>query len=240
MPKPFEEWTVLPHGKLSRIDDNLLTVVGSLHMHVGDFPRRMSVVRLQGGKLVIFSAIALHEDEMKQLEAFGEPGFLIVPNEAHRMDAKIWKDRYPSMEVIAPGGVREKVEEIVHVDTMAIDFGDPKVRFVVVPGTENHEAALEVRTSRGMTLIVNDLIWNVAPRPGFGGWVMKALGFTGDEPKIPTVVKMREIKDSAALRSQLEEWASMSQLERIIVSHGDIVERDPSAELHRLAESLAA
>ena len=93
MPKPFTEWTVLPHGKLSRLDDNLLSVTGELHMPVGDFPRRMTVARLYDGRLVVYSAIALDELEMQALEAFGEPSFLVVPNDIHRMDAKIWKDR---------------------------------------------------------------------------------------------------------------------------------------------------
>ncbi len=104
MPKPFTEWTVLPHGKLSRLDDNLLSVTGDLHMPVGDFPRRMTVVRLHDGRLVVYSAIALDEAEMAALEAFGEPAFLVVPNDIHRMDAKIWKDRYPRARLVAPAG----------------------------------------------------------------------------------------------------------------------------------------
>lgn len=27
MTKPFQQWTVLPHGKLVQIDENILTVV---------------------------------------------------------------------------------------------------------------------------------------------------------------------------------------------------------------------
>ncbi len=53
MPRPFKEWTVLPHGKLSRLDDNMLTVTGDLHMPIGDFPRRMTVVRLSDARLII-------------------------------------------------------------------------------------------------------------------------------------------------------------------------------------------
>jgi len=28
MTRPFQQWTVLPHGKLAQIDENILTVVG--------------------------------------------------------------------------------------------------------------------------------------------------------------------------------------------------------------------
>jgi hypothetical protein len=240
MPKPFSEWTVLPHGKLSRLDDSLLSVTGDLPMPVADFPRRMTVVRLHDGRLVVYSAIALHEAEMQALESFGEPAFLVVPNDIHRMDAKIWKERYPQARVVAPAGVRKQVEEFVAVDETRPDFGDPQVQFVTVPGTEEREAALVVRTWSGTTLIVNDLIWNLDDRPGFGGWLFRVLGFTGREPRIPRMVELREIKDKAALRGQLERWARIPGLNRIIVSHGKIVTRDAPGVLDRLAESLAA
>lgn len=240
MPKPFTEWTVLPHGKLTRLDDNLLSVTGDLHMPVGDFPRRMTVVRLHDGRLVVFSAIALDEAEMRALESFGEPSFLVVPNDIHRMDARIWKDRYPAMRVVAPAGVRKQVEEVVAVDDTEPNFGDPQVQFVTVPGTKEREAALVVRTWSGTTLILNDLIWNMADRPGMGGWLFHVMGFTGKEPRIPAIVELREIKDKLALRDQLERWAEIPGLNRIIVSHGNIVNRDAKGVLDRLAESLAA
>jgi hypothetical protein len=240
MPKPFTQWTVLPHGKLSRLDDNLLSVTGDLHMPVGDFPRRMTVVRLESGQLVIYSAIALDEAEMRALEDFGEPAFLIVPNDIHRMDAKIWKDRYPGLTVVAPAGVRKKVEAVVPVDRTTVDFADPRVQFLTVPGTEDHEAALVVKTWSGTTLVVNDLIWNLQDRPGFGGWVFRVMGFTGSEPRIPTVVELHQIRDKHALRKQLEAWARIGDLNRIIVSHGAIVTRNPSGVLVHLAQALAA
>jgi hypothetical protein len=240
MPQPFQTWKVLPHGKLTAIDDNLLTVVGDLPMPVGGFPRRMTIARLNDGRLVIFSAIALDEPEMQALEKFGMPTFLIVPNDRHRMDAKIWKERYPRLLVLAPEGARDKVNEVVAVDTTFFDFRDPSVRFLTVPGTEGHEAALIVSGGSGTTLVVNELIWNIDNRPGFGGWLMKVSGMTSKEPKIPGLIAMKDIKDKPALREQLEEWSKLYSLKRIIVSHGDIIEREPSRVLHDLAKELAA
>src|SRR5690349_15934209 len=116
MPQVLEKWTVLPHGKLTALDENLLTVVGELKMPVGEFPRRMTVARLRDGRLVVYSAIALDEPEMQALERFGIPTFLVVPSDRHRMDAKIWKERYPKMVVLTPDGARDKVSEVVPVD----------------------------------------------------------------------------------------------------------------------------
>ena len=240
MPKPFQTWTVLPHGKLMQLDDNLLSVTGELHMPLGDYPRRMTVARLLDGRLVIYSAIALDEAEMRALENFGTPSYLVVPGDLHRLDAKIWKQRYPELTVLAPAGIRSKVEEIVDVDATSVTFNDPRAHFIVVPGTQEKEAALLLRSDSGSTLVINDLIWNLNDRPGFGGWLMHALGFTGENPNIPPVVKLRAVKDRRALAQQLEAWARIPDLKRIIVSHGAIVTRDPEVVLDRLARDLAA
>ncbi|MEA2698334.1 MAG: hypothetical protein QOI66_2605 [Myxococcales bacterium] len=234
----FKTWTVLPHGKLTRIDDDLLTVVGNLPMPMGEFPRRMTVVRLRDRRLVIFSAIALDEPEMKALEDWGRPSFLIVPNERHRKDAKIWKDRYPEVQVIAPEGARAQAEAVVPVDATSPDFGDPGVEFVTVPGTNRREAALVVRGPAGTTLVVNELIWNVEDHPGVGGWLFRLVGFTGDKPKIPTFVAMKSIDDKPALKGQLEEWSRLENLRRILVSHGDIIDDNPAGVLRTLAAAL--
>jgi hypothetical protein len=236
--KPFQQWTVLPHGKLVQIDENILTVVGEIHMPLMDLPRRMTVVRLSDASLVIFSAIALDEDEMSALETYGRPAYLIVPSDKHRLDAKTWKDRYPEIQVVAPEGARAKVKEAVPVDTVTPRFADPNVQFVTVPGTRGREAALVVRTPNGTTLVLNDVVGNIRDAAGFGGWLLHLAGFAGKEAQIPAVVKMAVIEDKKALRTQLLQWAEIDALVRILVSHGAPVEENPRQVLRELAESL--
>jgi hypothetical protein len=239
MTKPFQQWTVLPHGKVAQIDDSILTVVGEIHMPLMDLPRRMTVVRLNDSRLVVFSAVALDGDEMTALEGFGRPAFLIVPSDKHRLDAKIWKDRYPTMQVVAPEGARAKVEEVVPVDTVAPRFDDPNVLFVTVPGTRGREAALVVRSSKGTTLVLNDVVGNIRDAAGFGGWLLHIAGFAGKEAQIPKVVKMAMIDDINALRAQLLQWAEIESLRCILVAHGSPIEGDPRQVLRDLAGSLS-
>ncbi len=239
MTQPYQHWKVLPHGKLSEIDDGILTVVGEIRMPLGTFPRRMTVVRLSDSRLVVWSAIALDANEMERLEAFGRPAFLIVPNDHHRLDAKAWKDRYPQLQVVAPQGSRAKVEEVVPVDTTAPDFSDPDVRFATVAGTREREAALVVRTSNGTTLVLNDLVGNIRNASGFGGWLLRLAGFAGESARIPRVVKLNLVKDANRLRAQLLRWAEMESLKRILVSHGEPVVANPRQTLRNLAGSLA-
>jgi len=207
-------------------------------MPLMDLPRRMTVVRLIDSRLVVFSAVALDEDEMAALEAFGRPAYLIVPSDKHRLDAKIWKDRYPEIQVVAPEGARAKVQETVPVDTVAPLFNDPNVQFVAVPGTRGREAALVVRTPKGTTLVLNDVVGNIRDAAGFGGWLLHVAGFAGTAAQIPKVVKMAIIEDTNALRAQLLQWAEIDSLKCILVSHGSPIEENPRQVLRELAGSL--
>jgi hypothetical protein len=238
MAATHEHWSVLPHGKLTTIEDGILAVVGKIHMPLMDLPRRMTVVRLSDGRLVVWSAIALDETEMATFAAAGRPAFLVVPNDHHRLDAKAWKERYPQLQVVAPEGARDKVAEAVPVDTTAPDFGDPNVEFATVPGTRGQEAALSVRTSQGTTLVLNDLIGNIRHASGFGGWLLRVMGFAGEEAHVPAPVKLMMVKDTDALRAQLLRWAGNESLVRIIVSHGDVIDDNPRVVLRELAASL--
>ena len=239
MTKPYEHWKVLPHDKLERVDEGILTLVGQIAMPLGTLPRRMTVVRLRDSRLVIWSAIALDEKEMTKLEALGRPAFMIVPNDHHRLDAKVWKKRYPQLQVVAPEGSREKVAQVVAVDTTTPDFGDPNVQFQIVAGTREREAALVVRRPKGTTLVLNDLVGNINRAPGAGGWFLGLMRFAGEEPQIPRPVKWMLVKDANALRAQLLQWADISSLKRILVSHGDPIDRNPRKILRDLAGTLA-
>jgi len=237
--KFHDNWTVLPHGPLQEIDERLLTVVGQIPMPLGNFPRRMTVVGLSNERTALFSPIALAEPDMKCIEALGRPAYLIVPGVAHRLDSRPFKARYPDALVVTPSGARERVAEAVPVDLVLDRLNDPDVSFTAVAGTANRDSALIVRRPAGASLIVNDIIAHVANPQGLGAWFMSRLfGFGAKRPAIPRPIRSRLVSDPEYLAAQLEKWATMPHLERIIPSHGEIIDRAPAAELLRLARSL--
>lgn len=240
MAKAHEHWKVLPHGKLLEVDPNILTVTGTIRMPLVTLPRRMTVARLTDKRLVIFSAIALDTTGMQAIEAYGQPAFLVVPSDKHRLDAKIWKDRYPSMQVVAPAGARRQVADVVPVDTSEPEFGDPTVKFITVPGTGRRESALLIDTLVGSTLVLNDLVGNIRNASGFGGWFLRRTNFAGDEPQVPKPVRWTLVDDKDALRMQFLQWAALPTLKRILVSHGDPIDFEPAEALRDLAQSLTA
>jgi len=197
-------------------------------------PRRMTAVRLKSGDLAIFSAIALQDPDMAELESLGRPAFLIVPSERHRLDAPGYAQRYPDITVVAPSAGKEKIAEVVRVGTSTPDFGDPSVRYVELAA----DSALEVDCDDGLTIIVNDLIGDIHGESGIGGWLLRVMGFAGDEAHVPAPVKLLLGKHKGEVAQQFGRWAERDDLRRIIVSHGDSIEVDPRGVLRKLAASL--
>ena len=232
--KPHEKWEVLPHGELEQLADNLWVVEGKLPMPLGETTRHMTIVRLTDGRLAIFSAIALDDAHMAQLEALGTPTFLIVPSGIHRIDAKPWKDRYPHIQVVAPEQACVRISEVVDVETTTPDLGDPHVRLEYIPGTDRRELAMIVETSTGKTLVINDLIFNMPAMKGFAGWAYRLMGFRPGQPTIPKLIKKKLVKNDNEVRTKLRDWAALDGLERIIVAHGAAI-TEPRKTLLELA-----
>jgi len=239
VPDILDTWTVQPHGQLVEVDAGVLTVAGEIRMPLGNFPRRMTVVALADQTTAIWSAIALDEPQMARIEALGPPKFLIVPGIAHRLDARIWKARYPDLQVICAPGARDKVAEAVAVNAVTDVLDDPHVQLSVVPGVGSIELAMHVRRPEGTTLILNDTLANVRHPHGLGAQIMaRLMGFGVHEPRVPRVAARLFVKQAAALREAFREWAADPALRRIIVSHGDVIESDPAGALIGAAAKL--
>lgn len=225
-------------ASLRALENNMWVVDGTIQMPPGPLPRRMTIARLASGDLVVFSAIALKDTMMAEVEALGRPAFLVVPNGFHREDAPVWKGRYPHMRVVAPEGARAAVDEVVKVDDTIGDFGDPSVRFVPVAGTTG-ESAIIVRHQSSASLVVNDLIANVQDSRGIMKLVLTLMGFAGSRPQVPRMFKKRAVENADLVAKQFREWASIPGLARIVVSHGSIIEQAPSQLLEHLADKLS-
>ncbi len=241
MAKVHETWQVEPHGRLQSIADGLLTVSGEIQMPLGHFPRRMTVIGLGGNRTAIWSCIPLAEPQMQEIEALGDPAFLIVPGAGHRLDIKPWKLRYPRAKIVCPPGAREAVEKIVKVDSTADIFEDPSVRMETVPGVAEKEAALFVRRDGGTTLIVNDILANVRHPHGIGAHIMAhVLGFGVDRPRMPRAARWFFVKDGKAMGAAFRKWSDEPDLGCIIVSHGDVITKQPRKVLERVAQDFGA
>lgn len=240
MAKLNSDWIVQPHGELIEVAEGILTVEGSIVMPLGIFPRRMTILALEKGGSAVWSPIPLREVEMARIEGLGPVRFLIVPNQAHRLDLKPWKDRYPAARIIAPPRARDAVAEAAPVDATDDIIGDPAISFQLVAGTKSDEFALNVKRGDGVTLLLNDIVSNVRHPKGLGAQIMaRLLGFGVKRPRTSRPVRRLFVDDPAKLARQLKDWASIPDLRRVIVSHGEVIEQRAGDALRRVAADFA-
>src|SRR5687768_11323449 len=105
-PKVNTEWTVLRHGPVERLAENLWRVKGSLPGM--SLERVMTAVRRDDGSILLHSVIALQEDAMREIESYGPINTIIVPNAGHRLDVPAFKTRYPNAVIYCPKAALEQ------------------------------------------------------------------------------------------------------------------------------------
>jgi hypothetical protein len=233
MPKAFDTWRVFPHRPIEKLEPNLWRVEGDLPN--GNGTRVMTIARLRDGSLVIHNAIALEEELMKEIEAFGKPAVLVVPNGFHRLDAPVFKKRYPSLRVVCPAGSRKRVEQVIPVDATYSDaLKDDDVRLFHLQGTRDAEGVLEVRSNGKTTIVLNDAVNNLPKLGGLFGFLLAPTG----KPSVPRLARWMMVKDKAAFRAHLDQLASTANLGRLIVSHGKMMADQPANILRAVAAAL--
>lgn len=232
-----DAWAVLPHGPLVELAENLWRAEGNLPS--GPLKRVMTVARRSDGKLVVHNAIAMGDPEMKELEALGDLAWLVVPNGYHRIDAGRFAARYPEMKVHCPPGSRRRVGEAVRVDGTLDEIpADADVRFEKLHGVADAESVMVVRSKDGVTLVVNDLFFNMPHADGPVGSALKHLANSSGGPRISRISRLLLIKDKAKTRADLERLAEIPDLVRVIVSHHETITDKPAAVLRALASTL--
>jgi hypothetical protein len=233
MAKAFDTWTVLPHKPIEKLADNLWRVSGT--MPSGRIQRQMVLARMGDGRLVVHNAIALGEAEMSEIEAWGTPAILFVPNGFHRQDAAIWKLRYPKMVVVTPPGSRKRVEQVLPVEKTSDQvLLDDTMAFLPLAGVPA-ESVLRIKSGDDTTLVVTDAVFNLPRLKGLQGLF---LGPTG-RVTTPRIVRWFLVKDKRALAQDFERLAATPGLRRVLVGHGKPIEEDAGAALRSAAGELS-
>ncbi len=233
-------WTVHPHDEIEHLEPNLWSVSGNLP-NMG-LRRRMVIVKRDDGDLVIHNGVALREEAMAEIEAWGRPAYLIVPNGWHRLDAAAFKERYPTIQVFCPKGAISKVTQKVDIHGDYSSFPkDATISVQTLDGSGEGEGVFLIRSqvedAPRHTLLFNDAIFNQPHLPGFSGFIMRLMGSTGG-PKVTRVMRWLGIKQKTPLKEHLLRLADTPNLVRIIVAHGNHIETNPADILREIAETL--
>lgn len=218
MPKAFSDWNPLGHEPIVKLAENLWWVRGKIPGM--SLKRVMAAVRLDDGTLALHSAIAMEPAAQAELERWGEPAYLIVPNGGHRLDARAYKRRYPRLRVFAPRGSRDRVAEVVPVDGTYEDFpAFESLKLETLKGVAETEGALLVRSADGTSVVLNDCVFNMDRKKDPLGFFFTTVLGSAPGPRVSRLAKLVFVKDKAALRSELERYAQIPDLVRVLVAH---------------------
>jgi len=236
MAKTFTEWTVLKHDPIEKLTDNLWRVSGVMPGPTGAIQRQMVLARQRDGGVIVYNAIALDEPQMKELEAWGKPRAIVVPNGYHRQDVAIWKQRYPDAIVVAPTAGRKRVGKVVSVGAITADApADDDVRLFEMDGCAA-ETCMEVRSGDDTAIIFCDTLLNVPKRRGVIGFMLSPTG----EVSAPRVMRWFAIKQKRAFAAHLEKLAQLPGLRRVLFGHGAPIVDSAPAALRKVAAQLTA
>jgi hypothetical protein len=234
MAKTHSDWKVLDHGPIERLAENIWWIQGALPGM--SLKRSMVIVRLHDGRLVIHNGIALDLGSMNEIESWGTPAFLIVPNGGHRLDAPAYKARYPALQVFCPKGSRARVEEVVRVDGTYEDFpADETVRFETLHGVGDAEGAMIVRSADGETVVLNDAMFNMDRKRDPLGFFFTTLLGSAPGPRVSRLAKLLFVKDKQALRQDFARYAELPSLARLVVAHEKVAKGPDAREALRTA-----
>jgi hypothetical protein len=235
---PTRPWTVTPHGRLEKHEDNLWSVVSHLPT-ARDFPRRMTIARLADGRLVFHDSIPLEEAALAELRAWGRPALQLLTHRSHLLDAPAFRERLGLTSYCARSE-REAIAARMPVDG---DFEeaplDDTVRARSIEGALTGEPMLEVRSGPRVSLACADVYFNLAHRGGVGGLVLRLAGFSGGV-KVPWLWRRHNVGDAPAILACLKRYAALPGLARLLPCHGDVVEGDVGPRLLAAASRALA
>jgi hypothetical protein len=234
MARAARPWIVTKHGPIEKLEDNLWTVQGQVPGL--PFSRRMTILRRGDGTLLFFNAIPLEESAMDEIMRWGKPGELVVPHDQHMIDAPAFAEKL-GIPVYGPKECADKVKARTAAMAGTLDAvpGDPALRIEPVVGVKNGEPALLVTSNGRVSLLVSDVLMN--NRKEEIGLFPRLLGFAGSVKLVP-VFRVMFLRDKAGLKAQLERWAGLPGLTRLLPSHGGIVSNGVADALRAAAGTL--
>ena len=198
------------------------------------YPTRMAVVRLASGGLFVWSPIAMSPSIKQEMDSLGTVQSVVSPNRLHHLYLKDWKSTYPRARLYASPGLRRKRKDL-HFDSDLTDTPDNEwaadIDQVAVRGSFLTEVEFFHRKSR--TAIFTDLLQNF-PSDWFRGWrgvIARLDGISAPNPGAPREWRATFF-DRRAARTSLQRILSWP-IERVLMAHGDLVDRDGAAFVRR-------
>jgi hypothetical protein len=216
---------------LEQLDPNLWVASRPLPLWAGDVGTRMTVIRLRGGDLFLHSPVSLDPALRGALDRIGRVRWVVGPSKVHHFFLGDYVRAWPEAELCGAPGLCDKRPDLRFQRVLGAapvsGWGDELRHHLFGGAPRLNEIVFLHRGSR--TLLLTDLAFNVQPGPGNRArilhWLLGATGRFGPHRLVRSM-----IRDRAAARASLATILGWD-FERVIVTHGEVLERGGPAAM---------
>jgi hypothetical protein len=227
-----------PYSEIRPVADQLWVLDGEWYQT--RFRRRMTIIRLRSGHLLIHNAIRLEEEDYKKIDELGKVEYIIAPNSLHGSEAHFYKERYPKAKLFVSTALEGKFRKLCQIDgVLPGAFGQnlrDEVDCVEFQGTRSlHENVLFHISTK--TLIVTDLVFNLdCEVSGFEKFFFKWNKI--DKRFGPSrIFKYFIVGDTGRVAQSLDHILHWN-FDRVIMNHGNILDKGGRAALRKGFEEI--
>ena len=223
----------MPSNSLIALDRNLYTVTAPLRAPGGlQLGARMTVVRLSSGSLVLISPVQPDAALRTAVDGLGEVLSVVCPNKWHHMFAPAWKQSHPNATLYAVAGIEKRAPGLKADATLAAHAPQEwngELELVPIDGFPmfDERAFLHVASR---TLILTDMLANFREASGITRFYLKLNGALGRPGH--TLAHRIALNDRVAVRRSIERVLAWD-FERIVVAHGEVIEKGGPAALRK-------
>jgi hypothetical protein len=209
---------------LERVTDNIWTTTRPQRFWGVETGTRMNVVRLPSGGLFVHCPVALDDATRKAVDALGEVCAIASSSLYHHLYAGQWKEAYPNALLSCCPGLEKKRADLPWEHVLG-DEAHPlwKGELEQLYFSARFEKEVVFYDPREQTLITADAMLNLSTHPSR---MTRAVAFLMANTKPGKGYLERiAVRDWKLGRKQVDrilEW----KIDRILLAHGDNVDRD--------------
>jgi uncharacterized protein DUF4336 len=194
--------------------------------------RRMTVIRLSSGELLVHSPAELTPDLRDAFAELGEVRFVVPASRFHgHLYMEQYREAYPKVELFAAPGLESRRPDLTFQGRLGHQV-DPRwsedVDQVVFPGSR-FLTEIEFLHRPSGSLILGDLCMNLGPERPFLSRAFVRLDGVYNRFAMPRTIRLT-VRNRRAARLSFERMLDW-EFDRVVVGHGDVVESGGRQEL---------
>jgi hypothetical protein len=218
---------------MQQIAENVYEVTYPLSLIGAQLGRRVTIIRLASGKLIIHSTGPFSGQDIGAIKALGAPAWLIDVTLNHDTFADIGRAAFPEVPYGVPDGFIHIDGERFSLNTPPPEWGDEfQIREVEGMPRVREYACFH---SPSRTLIIADLVFNFEC---CSAWTRQFFRWAGGIKEYPGMSRLFRamIKDRTAFNRSIEKILAWD-FDRLVVAHGQTIVTGTRPRLIRALET---